>query len=331
MFGGRCSPCTTADVTRPLLFAFPGQSSRDPAMFDRLERAAPGSGAAARARVEAHLGGMFRGTFATNAEIQVAVFEVMLAYLALARAAGLVPAMSAGLSLGEYAHLVAIGALDENEARSLVAARGACYDDGPDGVMVAIHPAPPEEIARLAGEVCDERDDETAVAVATINSPTQCVVAGDAQAVDTLVARADEQFFAAGTLIEQRVPMHTRRFAPVVPRFRPALARATWRPPASDYWPNVDAAPVAGADANTIVNCLARHVCEPVRWRETLDAAVARHPAPVIVEVGPLQVLRRLAGRRWLSDATWFSLDALDDASPDVLARTFDAIHDAVA
>lgn len=318
-------------MPRPLLFVFPGQSSRDGAMFTRLDRAAPGVGAAALARVEQRIGAPFTGAFASNLEIQVGVFEAMLAYLGLADAAGLRPVMSAGLSLGEYAHLVAIGALAADDARTLVAARGTYFDAGPTGVMVAIHPAPPESIAELAADICAETGDDTAVAVATINSPTQCVVAGDATAVARLTERADEMYFATGTPIEQRVPMHTRRFAPVAPSLRAALTRAPWRAPTDDYWPNLDATPRAHATPATFIECLTRHVAEPVRWRDTLDAAVARHPDPVIVEVGPLQVLRRLAGRRWLAEARWFSLDAMDDASPDTLARTFAEIHDAVA
>ncbi|MDZ7592564.1 MAG: hypothetical protein U5L05_18205 [Rubrivivax sp.] len=62
--------------------------------------------------------------------------------------------------------------------------------------------------------------------VSNCNSPTQCVVAGEAGAVAELLRRAEEEHFAGGQVIEQRIPMHTARFATVVERFLVPRARA---------------------------------------------------------------------------------------------------------
>lgn len=317
-------------MPRAMILLFPGQSSRDAAMFARLDSVAPGAGAAAKRRAEEALGAPLDTRFETNAAVQCAVLETTFEYLRLAREAGLVPDASAGLSLGEYAHLVAIGALDAAGARELVLARGRCYDGGPAGVMAAVHPLDPAVVESLAAEISSAAGDVNAVRVSNYNSPTQCVVAGDPAAVDELLRRAEEHF-ASGQVIEHRIPMHTPRFAPVVTRFRPALVRAAWRVPHSEYWPNVDAAPIASASAEAIVERLARHVSEPVRWRQTIDAFLARYDEPVFVEVGPLQVLTRMLSRRWIGRARAFALDLMDDANAPAFAARLEEIRAAAA
>ncbi len=318
-------------MPRPIIFLFPGQSSRDATMFARLDAIAPGAGSAARQRAEAALGTVLDLRFDSNAEVQCAVLECTFEYLRLAHAAGLVPAASAGLSLGEYAHLVAIGALDADAARALVLARGRCYDDGPTGTMAAVHPIDASVVEALAAEISAAAGDADAVRVSNYNSPTQCVVAGDPTAVEELLRRADEEHLAGGQVIERRIPMHTPRFAPVIERFRPALVRAPWQTPRADYWPNVDAAPIPSATATAIVDRLARHVAEPVRWRETIDAFLARYGEPVFVEVGPLQVLTRMLSRRWIGPARAFALDRMDEAGPGAFSARLEEIHAAAA
>lgn len=300
-------------------------------MFARLDAVAPGAGRAAQQRAEEALGVPLDTRFETNAEVQCAVLETTFEYLRLAQEAGLVPDASAGLSLGEYAHLVAIGALDAVSARELVLARGRCYDGGPAGAMAAVHPIEASVVEALAAEISAAAGDDDAVRVSNYNSPTQCVVAGDPVAVDELLRRAEEEHFAGGQVIERRIPMHTPRFAPVVARFRPALRQAAWRVPHSEYWPNVDAAPITSASAEAIVARLARHVSEPVRWRQTIDAFLARYGEPVFVEVGPLQVLTRMLSRRWIAPARTFALDLMDDASASAFTVRLEEIRAAAA
>lgn len=321
-------------MPRPIVFLFPGQSSRDATMFARLDAVAPGTGSAAQHRAESALGtpvGDLGSRVDTNTMVQCAVLEASLAYLRLAAAADLVPDASAGLSLGEYAHLVAIGALDVPAARDLVRQRGRCYDAGPAGVMAAVHPIEASIADTLAAEVSAAAGDVHAVGVSNYNSPTQCVVAGIGAAVEEFIRRAEEEHFASGQVIEHRIPMHTPRFAPVAAQFRPALARTQWRVPHSDYWPNVDAAPIPSASAEAIVERLVRHVSAPVRWRQTIDAFLVRYGEPVFVEIGPLQILTRMLSRRWIGPARAFALDLLEDASPSAFATRVEEIRAAAA
>lgn len=317
-------------MTRALILLFPGQSSRDDGMFQRLDVLSPGRGDAARRRVEARLGHAV-GEFNSNREIQIAVHELNLTYLDLFLESGLPVAASAGLSLGEYAHLVAIGALTAEDSRDLVAQRGTAYDLGPSGCMAAVHPIDPAEAIDLCADICVLLDDPEALAVSNFNSPRQCVVAGRTDAVEVFLSAAESRYFAIGRIIESRICMHMRRFRPAAVPFASALKSVMWQTHSQPYWPNVLAQPVTHADAKVFSDCLTRHVYQPVLWRQTLEAFHALHSDAVFVEVGPLQILSRMIGRRWLPQATVFSLDAPDAGNPLALKRTLEAIHDAVA
>jgi [acyl-carrier-protein] S-malonyltransferase len=317
-------------MARPLILLFPGQSSRDAGMFQRLDALSAGRGEAARGCVERRLGRRV-GEFDSNLEIQLAVHELNLAYLDLFGESRLPVVASAGLSLGEYAHLVAIGALSAGDSRELVAQRGVAYDRGPAGCMAAVQPIDPIEAVDLCADICALLDDPEAIAVSNFNSPTQCVVAGRADAVAVFLSAAEARFFAMGHVIESRICMHMRRFRPAAGDFMPALKAAMWRSPVQPYWPNVMAQPVAKADSKIFCDCLARHVYQPVLWRQTLEAFHALYPDAVFVEVGPLQVLRRMMGRRWFSQAAVFALDPMETAGPSSVQTTLEAIHDAVS
>jgi malonyl CoA-acyl carrier protein transacylase len=316
--------------TRPLIFVFPGQSSRDPLMFDRLAKVDPGLAANALSNFSAQVGRSFDGAFASNLEIQVAVFEVTQAWLQLVHEAGLSEQASAGLSLGEYSHCVAIGALSSDAARNLVAARGRCYDAGPAGVMAAMFPLSLAELEVLCAQVCAELSDANAVAVANINSPTQNVIAGTSAAVDRVLALALDEFFINGQLIEHRIPMHVPLFAPVVDAFRPALAAAPWQIPTAEYWPNVDAKPLVGGQPVDFIDCLARHVWQPVRWRDTIDAMLVRYSDPVFVEIGPLQILARMMSRKWIDPQRVFAIDTSSGAEANDQSVKFCARIEAI-
>jgi [acyl-carrier-protein] S-malonyltransferase len=296
-------------------------------MFDRLEAVVPPIGAAARARAAALCGDPT--DFSTNRAIQVGVTAAALGWLELLREHDLVSTASAGLSLGEFAHLVDIGALAAGDSLALVAKRGELYDGGPPGCMAAIFPAPWEALAPLVERTAAAHGGADALAPAVFTSPTQTVVAGSRPAVDELVEVADEELYARGVVIEDRIPMHTPRFAPVARRFRPVLEAARWAASArAAYWPNVTATRTTATRA-AVVDHLTRHVDQPVRWHATVDALVAAHPDAVFVETGPGTVLRDLMVRRWHPDRDVFALDApgtpLTEMSGHV-RRTLDAI-----
>jgi len=62
---------------------------------------------------------------------------------------------SLGLSLGEYSHLVHIGALELDDALRLVDERGRCYDEAPPGTMATVLTVDRETVAASAATRTD--------------------------------------------------------------------------------------------------------------------------------------------------------------------------------
>jgi [acyl-carrier-protein] S-malonyltransferase len=199
----------------------------------------------------------------------------------------------AGHSLGEIGALAAAGALTEEDALRLVAARGRLMDEagraaGGDGSMIAI-------LGRGAAEAAPEIAAKTNLSVANDNAPEQVVLSGARSAF----AAAKEQA-KARKLRALDLPVagafHSPMMATAVPEFRAALAEANIRAPRVTVISAVTARPIEDIRAT-----LADAIVSPVRWRETLHALYERGVRR-FTEIGPGRVLTGLV-RRTLPDA----------------------------
>jgi malonyl CoA-acyl carrier protein transacylase len=110
----------------------------------------------------------------------------------------------------------------------------------------------------------------------------------------------------------ERIPMHAPLFAPVAQRFRSVLARPALKTPRRPYVPNVQGQIIRDPTSDQIRECLAAHVCEPVRWQASVEAVAACVASPRFVEVGPRSVLYNLFGRGWMPGRR-FRTDASED------------------
>lgn len=297
------------------IFLFPGQSSRDLAMLERARRMAPD---VARVVLEEASDALGRDLVAhyrsddpdhlrTSRAVQVGVFVTSHVHLEALRGAGIDASVSLGLSLGEYNHLVHIGALDFADAVRLVDARGQAYDEGPRGAMLAVFPASIEE---LEEPMARARAHGVLEAV-NFNSPTQQVLAGDYAAIEHLEPILEDELAVSAVRIEDSVPMHCSIFRPAADRFRAALEAAPFRSPGLPYVPNVLATLEHSCEPASIRELLYRHVFTPVRFRESIELVARTFPHAAFVEVGPRAVIYGLLSRRWVSNAR-FKTDCLE-------------------
>lgn len=217
----------------------------------------------------------------------VAVFEVL-------KARGVAPSVAAGHSLGEYAALVAAGALTLEDAVVLVRRRGLFMQEAVpagQGAMAAVIGLAPgavaaacAEAAAATGEVCS---------AANFNSPEQTVIAGSAAGV----AKAGEILKARGAKrvlpLPVSAPFHCALMKPAEEKLAPFLAAASFRPLAIPVVTNVDA--LETTDPEVARESLRRQICSPVRWVESVQRLAAL--APSAVESGPGTVLAGLARR----------------------------------
>jgi [acyl-carrier-protein] S-malonyltransferase len=304
----------------PLVFMFPGQTSRYPGMLDRLAELHPrnrgllewssdllGRDLAAHYHVDNG-----EAAFARNVDVQVGVFVANHMFLVTLEAAGIDAEFSLGLSLGEWNHLVHIGVISFEDALRAVDRRGQLYDEGPRGWMAAIQPIADEDLE----QVVERASKMGLIEIVNLNSPRQHVVAGERAAVEA-AAELAEDFFARAHIIDRNVPMHSSLFRSVGAQFREYLEQVAFRPARRPYLPNRLGTLIENPSAAELCELLATHVHEPVLWRQSLDHLVERHPEAVFVEVGPMSVLHNLMHRKWL-DNRKFKTDSRDELATHV-------------
>lgn len=282
---------------------FPGQSSRYPEMIEKLTRSDAQLAAIVSEASDvlgrdlaAHYRADNLAMLARNRDVQIGVLLANHLHAAALRAAGVEATWSIGLSLGEYNHLVHIGALTFAQALRLVDARGELYDRYEGGLMVSVFPLEAEVIEAMIAQL----GLASRVAIGLYNSPRQQVLSGEREAVQLLLAGLESEAYFEAHTIEPRIPMHAPVFYETGARFAELLRELPFRVPRLPYVPNVWATVLDAPPPDVIRMCLTAHVSRPVRWHASIDALAARIGTPTFVEVGPKAVLYNLFGRGWM-------------------------------
>ncbi|HLH26425.1 MAG TPA: ACP S-malonyltransferase [Chloroflexota bacterium] len=299
-------------------FVFPGQGSASVGMGRDIVAASPAA-AAVWAEVTAAVPDLERRCFegpldelVETANAQPAIFAVDCACLAALQDAGFDPDIVAGHSLGEYAALVAAGALSLQDALPLVRARAEAMQAAcaRPGSMLAVTGLPDEQVAALVAAW----DGAGVLAVANYNSPGQVVIAGDTAAVQEAAPR----FVAAGARVTELVvggAFHSPLMEPAEARFLPALEAAPIRDARLPVVSNTTARPAT--DALALRAALRNQIKGGVLWEQSVEAMLSAG-VDTFVEVGPgrtlLGLIRRTAQKR---DARPRLLNVEDAASLD--------------
>jgi len=283
-----------------IAFLFPGQGSQAVGMG----RAFHAASAAARAVFEEASDALgldmarlaFEGPeaeLALTANTQPAVLTVSVAAAAAAAERGLVPALAAGHSLGEYTALVVAGALRFRDAVRLVRRRGEFMQEAVPvgtGAMAAILGL---ELAAVEA-LCAEAADGQVVEVANINAPTQIVIAGHRPAVERAVRLAAARGGGRSVMLPVSAPFHCRLMQPAAERLRVELEAVAVADPRLPVARNVDGELTRAAAE--VRPALVRQVASPVRWTACVERLAAAG-ATAFVELGPGRVLTGLLKR----------------------------------
>jgi [acyl-carrier-protein] S-malonyltransferase len=287
-----------------LVFMFPGQSSRYPAMLEKLCALRPRSrellGLASdllRRDLAAHYRADNPTIFGRNRDVQIGVFLANQMFLAILEDAGIEAGLSLGLSLGEYNHLCHIGALGFEQALLTVEQRGLAYDAGPRGAMASVFPIELEELEAVARRASASAG--AVLEVVNLNSPRQHVLSGAQAALEQALRILEEEHYVEARVIERQVPMHSSLFEPVGSSFRAHLETVSFAAPRLPYLPNRLGEILPEPSPAAFVDLLATHVHRPVLWRRSIDFVAERWPDAVFVEVGPLAVLYNLLDKKW--------------------------------
>ena len=223
---------------------------------------------------------------------QPAILTVSIAAARVLATKGVLPAMAAGHSLGEYSAHVAAGTLSFADAVKAVRKRGRYMQQAVpsgQGAMAAILGLPVDRISDLCQQASDETD--AVVTPANMNAPGQTVISGTANAVE----RASELCREAGAKrtvpLPVSAPFHCKLMEPAAERLAADLEALVFNDSSFPVASNVDARlTTRRSDAR---DSLIRQVTGAVRWTECI-ARLQEAGAESYIEVGPGRVLTGL-------------------------------------
>ena len=221
--------------------------------------------------------------------LQPAVTAVNLAFLAAVRSAGIEPAVCAGHSLGEYSALCAAGVVTVQDCLKLVFKRGelmhreAGLNRGAMSALVGLDIHAVQQIVAQAAH-------SGIVAVANHNSAEQIVITGAPEAVAAAGKLASDKG-ARAIPLKVSGAWHSPLIRGAEGAFAAFLDSVAFTPPTLEVLHNVSAA--AESDPQRIRSLMARQLCSPVRWYDTIVSMMDRE-VTVFVEIGPGRVLTGL-------------------------------------
>jgi [acyl-carrier-protein] S-malonyltransferase len=223
-------------------------------------------------------------------------------------AGGATPALLAGHSLGEYAALVAAGALAFADAIKLVRFRAEAMQAAvPEGVgaMAAILGLDDDTVRAI----CADAAAGEVVEAVNLNSPGQVVIAGNKAAVERTMVLAKQRGAKRVLPLPVSVPSHSSLMLPAAEKLLAHLQGVTIATPTIPVLHNTDVE--SHAEPDSIRAALAKQLHTPVRWVETVQALKAAGVDRVI-ECGPGKVLAGLSKR---IDDSMSALALVDEAS----------------
>ena len=294
---------------KPFAFVFPGQGSQSVGMLDAwgshpavLQALQEASDALSQ-----DMGLLIRQgpkedlALTTNTQpvmlvAGVAAFRVWMAEV------GVSPACVAGHSLGEYAALVASGALTLSQAAPLVRFRAQAMQEAVPrgaGAMAAILGLDASKIIALCAHITSASThyglaSGEVVEAVNFNDPMQTVIAGSKAAVDAACEQLKTEGAKRALLLQVSAPFHSSLMKPAAEKLQQKLAETNFAPLKIPLINNIDVA--IETDASRIRDALYRQAFGAVRWVECVQAIKARG-VHHIVECGPGKVLAGLVKR----------------------------------
>jgi [acyl-carrier-protein] S-malonyltransferase len=237
----------------------------------------------------------------------VAMFEILKPKLS---AMGISIDRVLGHSVGEYAALVAAGALSFEEAVKAVNLRGKAMQEAVpvgQGKMIAILKIDASWVEKACAAASTETEK---VMPANFNDPKQIVISGHAAACERAVTWLAENCSEKHGAIPLNVsaPFHSTLMEPAARVMEKHLATLAFKAPHTAYVANVDAKEyAAGTSAEGIRSRLVEQVCGSVRWTQSIQSLPTNTK---YIEVGPGKVLQGLI-KRIQPEAQTLSLDSV--------------------
>lgn len=279
-----------------IAFCFPGQGSvepgmgrelaeQEPAAMDVYVRASEASGLDLR-----HL--CFEAPVEELVETEVqqpALVATSLAILAAVRARGIEPDYVVGHSVGEFAAIASVSAVDTEQAIALVRERGLAMAEAArenPGSMAAILGLEDEVVEELCRRI-------SGVWPANYNCPGQIVISGEDPAVDECRFEAEREGARRTVKLKVSGAFHSPLVEKAAERLRPAIDKVKFSDPVAPFMSTVSA---RIEPAQRMGNLLVEQLTAPVKFTQAARELV-KDGVKTFVEVGPGNVLSGLVKR----------------------------------
>uniref|UniRef100_UPI00259516B8 ACP S-malonyltransferase n=1 Tax=uncultured Eubacterium sp. TaxID=165185 RepID=UPI00259516B8 len=215
---------------------------------------------------------------------QIAMLADELAIWSVLREKGVESAVNAGLSLGEYAALVASGVMTPEDAFRVVTKRGEYMQEAvpTGGAMTAVLGADTAVIEKI----CEET--EGIVSIANYNCPGQIVITGEQKAVDAAAAALKEAGAKRCTPLNVSGPFHSAMLLPAGEKLAAELEQVEIHEIAVPYITNVTADYVT--DSSQVKELLKKQISSSVRWQQSVERMIA-DGVEAFIEIGPKKSL----------------------------------------
>jgi [acyl-carrier-protein] S-malonyltransferase len=221
---------------------------------------------------------------------QPAIFVHSFVVCELLKQKGIMPAMAAGHSLGEYSALAAAGVLSFEQGLTLVKMRGRLMANAGQtvkGAMAAIIGLDYQTVHNI----CQKASHKALVDLANFNSPDQIVISGTVEGVDDAIEMAKAEGAKRALKLNVSGAFHSPLMKPVLDNFIKELEGAEFNKPDIPIFSNVTGQ--ATIDPVEIKLFLEKQLLSPVLWTETIKH-MQQGGAGTFVEVGPGRVLSGL-------------------------------------
>ena len=202
---------------------------------------------------------------------QPAVLTACIATLAAMRVRGFECCCAAGLSLGEYAALVAAGSIDFPKALQAVRERAKIMQNAVpegEGTMISVIGVGFQQIS----DFINENFNNKFVGIANYNSPEQIVLSGETKATEAAAEAITKHWHSKTVKLPVSAPFHSQLLFKASEKFAPVVENLGIKMPGFDVYSNVTAEIYRSTEE--IKTNLVRQFYSTVLWAPTAEKMV---------------------------------------------------------
>ncbi len=199
---------------------------------------------------------------------------------------------AAGHSLGEYAALVASGAIKWQNALKLVKFRGETFRDvglKSSGTLIAVIGMTNENLEKIINDI------DGVCEIVNYNSPGQVVVGLEKKILKETISKIKEGGAKIVVPLKVSGAFHSSLMNAAVEPIRQKVKEVEIISPKTSFYSNYTGDEVKGVDE--IKNVLIKQVNSPVKWMDIVENISRKYEDVWFVEIGPGNVLQGLLKR----------------------------------